>query len=170
MTVKDFVDGLLEAASSTCMIFVIIIGASIFSYFVSLSGAPDALVSGISNLGLPPLMVIALLIVMYLILGSIFDTVAAMVITLPFVLPLVTGLGFDSIWWGVVMVMAMEIGMITPPIGINVFVLKGAADDLTLGQIYRGVTPFLIADIGRLAILVLVPSLALWLPEQLGWL
>lgn len=170
MTTQDFVDGLLEAASSTCMIFVIIIGASIFSYFVALSGAPDTLVSGISGLGLPPLMVIALLIVMYLILGSIFDTVAAMVITLPFVLPLVTGLGFDSIWWGVVMVMAMEIGMITPPIGINVFVLKNAADDLSLGQIYRGVTPFLIADVARLAILVMVPSLALWLPEQLGWL
>jgi C4-dicarboxylate transporter DctM subunit len=170
MTAKEFVDGLLEAASSTCMIFVIIIGASIFSYFVSLSGAPDAVVTGISGLGWPPLMVITLLIVMYLILGSIFDTVAAMVITLPFVLPLVTGLGFDAIWWGVVMVMAMEIGMITPPIGINVFVLKGAADDLSLGQIYRGVTPFLIADVARLAILVMVPSLALWLPEQLGWL
>ena len=170
MTVKDFVDGLLEAAASTCMIFVIIIGASIFSYFVSLSGAPDALINGISGMGLHPLMVIALLIVMYLVLGSIFDTVAAMVITLPFVLPLVTGMGFDPIWWGVVMVMAMEIGMITPPIGINVFVLKGAADDLTLGQIYRGVTPFLIADVARLAILAVMPSLALWLPQQLGWL
>jgi C4-dicarboxylate transporter DctM subunit len=170
MTMNEFVDGLLEAASSTCMIFVIIIGASIFSYFVSLSGAPDALVTGISDMALHPLMVIALLIIMYLVLGSIFDTVAAMVITLPFVLPLVTGLGYDPIWWGVVMVMAMEIGMITPPIGINVFVLKNAAQDLTLNQIYRGVTPFLIADVARLAILALVPGLALWLPGQLGWL
>ncbi|MEE8306567.1 MAG: TRAP transporter large permease [Gammaproteobacteria bacterium] len=170
MTVTEFVNGLLEAASSTCMIFVIIIGASIFSYFVSLSGAPDALVTGIRDLSLHPLMVIALLVVMYLVLGSIFDTVAAMVITLPFVLPLVTGLGYSPIWWGVVMVMAMEIGMITPPIGINVFVLKNAAQDLTLNQIYRGVTPFLIADVARLAILALVPGLALWLPGQLGWL
>ena len=127
LTWERFVDCLLEAAGSTCMIFVILIGASIFSYFISLSGAPDALIEFIRSLGLAPLLVILLLMIMYVVLGSVFDTVAAMVITLPFVLPLVTEIGFDPVWWGVMMVMVMEVGMITPPIGINVFVLKGAA-------------------------------------------
>ena len=153
------------------MIFVILIGASIFSYFISLSGAPDALIEFIRSLGLAPLLVIVLLMIMYVVLGSVFDTVAAMVITLPFVLPLVTEIGFDPIWWGVMMVMVMEVGMITPPIGINVFVLKGAADEtLNLATIYRGVAPFVAVDLVRLAVIAIFPQLALWLPGILGWL
>jgi TRAP-type C4-dicarboxylate transport system permease large subunit len=108
---------------------------------------------------------------MYIILGSIFDTVAAMVITLPFVYPLVVGsLGMDPIWWGIIMVMVMEVGMITPPIGINVFVLHAVAGNLTLTQIYRGITPFLVADIARLLLVTAVPGLALWLPTALGYM
>ncbi len=171
LTWESFVDCLLEAAGSTCMIFVILIGASIFSYFISLSGAPDALIEFIRSLGLAPLLVIVLLMIMYVVLGSVFDTVAAMVITLPFVLPLVTEIGFDPIWWGVMMVMVMEVGMITPPIGINVFVLKGAADEtLNLATIYRGVAPFVAVDLVRLAVIAIFPQLALWLPGILGWL
>ena len=171
LTWGSFVDCLLEAAGSTCMIFVILIGASIFSYFISLSGAPDALVEVIRGMGLAPLVVILLLMIMYVILGSVFDTVAAMVITLPFVLPLVTEIGFDPIWWGVMMVMVMEVGMITPPIGINVFVLQGAAAErLPLATIYRGVAPFVAVDLVRLAIIALFPPLALWLPGVIGWL
>jgi len=91
-----------------------------------------------------------------------------MVITLPFVFPLVTELGFNPVWFGVYNVMVIEIGMITPPIGINVFVLHGMAKGIPLGTIFRGITPFLIADLTRLAILVLFPSIALWLPGALG--
>ncbi len=87
---------------------------------------------------------------MYLILGSIFDTVAAMVLTLPFVYPLIIGMGFDPIWWGVINIVVMEIGMITPPIGINVFVLHGVAKDLPLNTIFRGIVPFFFADLVRL--------------------
>lgn len=167
---STFVAGLMEAAGNTCMVFVIIIGASIFAYFVSLSGAPDAMVSAIQSSGLEPFAIILLLLLMYLILGSVFDTIAAMVITLPFVFPLVTDLGYSPIWWGVMMVMAMEVGMITPPIGINVFVLKGTAADVPLGTIYRGVTPFVVADLIRLVLMALAPGLALWLPQYLGWI
>ncbi len=97
-----------------------------------------------------------------------FDTIAAMVITLPFVFPLVTGLGYNPIWFGVYNVMVIEIGLITPPIGINVFVLHGMARDIALGTIFRGIMPFLAADLTRLAILLLFPVIALWLPTALG--
>ena len=106
---------------------------------------------------------------MYIILGSIFDTVAAMVITLPFVYPLVVDtLGYNAIWWGIMMVMVMEVGMITPPIGINVFVLHAVAKNLTLTQIYRGISPFLIADFARLLLVAAIPALALALARLAG--
>ena len=161
-------DVLGETAANTGMIYVIIIGASIFAYFISLSQMPGELIDLIHGLGLPPILVMVLLTIVYLILGSVFDTIAAMVITLPFVFPLVTGLGYNPIWFGIYNVMVIEIGLITPPIGINVFVLHGMARDIPLGTIFRGITPFLIADLTRLGILLLFPVIALWLPTVLG--
>lgn len=161
-------DVLMETAASTGMIYVIIIGASIFSYFVTLSGLSEAFVTGVSELGVNKFVVLLLLYLMYLILGSIFDTVAAMVLTLPFVFPLIVNLGFDPIWFGVINVMVIEIGMITPPIGINVFVLHGMAKNIPLNAIFRGIVPFLIADVIRLGLLTVFPALALWLPRTLG--
>ena len=157
-----------ETAANTGMIYLIIMGASIFTYFITLSQLPDNLVNTITALGLPPLLVLVLLYVMYIILGSIFDTVAAMVITLPFVFPLILDLGFDPIWFGIINVMVIEIGMITPPIGINVFVLHGMARTIPLNTIFRGIVPFLIADFVRLGLLTLFPAIALWLPGVLG--
>lgn len=165
-----FITSLSESAASTGMIFVIIIGASIFSYFATLSGLPVAAVESIKALDLPPLLVLSLLLAMYLVLGSIFDTIAAMVLTLPVVYPLIIDMGFDPIWWGVINVVVMELGMITPPLGINVFVLQGMAKDLPLGDIYRGVVPFILADLARLILLVMLPALSLWLPMRLGWM
>ncbi len=159
-----------ESATNTGLIFVIIIGASVFSYFATLSGLPRAIVAGIQSLDLPPYLVILMLELMYLVLGSIFDTVAAMVLTLPFVYPLVIGMGFDPIWWGVINIVVMEIGMITPPIGVNVFVLHGVARDLPLSVIFRGIVPFLISDILRLLLLTFLPQLSIWLPRTAGWM
>ncbi len=169
ITLKQFFDCLLDAASSTCLIFVIVIGAHIFAYFITLTQLPAELVGFITDAQLHPLVVIFWLMVMYLILGSIFDTVASMVITLPFVFPLITGMGYDPIWWGVVMVIVMEIGMITPPIGINVFVLNSVASELSLSQIYKGITPFFCADLLRLATIILIPAISLWLPHAIGY-
>jgi hypothetical protein len=109
--------------------------------------------------GVPPLTVIVLLLLMYIILGAVFDEVAAMVITMPFVLPLIKSLGYDPVWWGIINVVICELGMIVPPIGINVFVIHGLARDIPLTQIYRGVAPFVFADTFRLAVLVLFPAL-----------
>ncbi len=159
---------LKETASNTAMIYLIISGASIFTYFITTSKMPDALVTSIIAMHLSPLVVIGILMIVFLILGSIFDTIAAMVITMPFVFPLVIGLGYDPIWWGIVLVMVIEIGMITPPIGLNVFVLYGVAKTIPLQTIFRGIVPFLIADLARLTIIVLFPTITLWLPLALG--
>jgi len=164
---RGFFGALEETASNTAMIYLIIFGASIFSYFFTVSGAPEAMVRSVEGLDMPPLAVIFALLAIYLVLGSIFETVSAMLITLPFVLPLVTGLGYDPIWWAVINVVVIELGMITPPIGLNVFVLRGVAGDVPLGQIYRGVMPFVAADLVRLVILTLFPVLSLGL---LAWL
>ncbi len=159
---------LSESAANTGLIYLIIIGASIFTYFVTLSHLPNHLVAAIEAMDVDPMVVMFLLLLMYLVLGSIFDTVAAMVITLPFVFPLIIGLGFDPIWFGVINVMVIEIGMITPPIGINVFVLHGIARDIPLNTIFRGIGPFLVADLVRLTIQTFFPILALWLPRAIG--
>ena len=168
LTAETFWQVLRETASNTAMIYLIIAGASIFTYFISTTKMPDALVTSITAWDPPPLLVIAILMVAFLILGSIFDTIAAMVITMPFVYPLVVGLGYDPIWWGIVLVMVIEIGMITPPIGLNVFVLYGVAQTIPLKTIFAGIVPFLIADLARLIIVILFPALALWLPVAMG--
>ena len=168
MKMEQFLNCLTSTASNTGMIFVIIMGASIFSYFITLSGLPDASVQFIQNLAAPDFVVLLMLMIMYLILGSIFDTVAAMVITLPFVYPVIMDMGYDPVWWGVVNVMIMEIGMITPPIGINVFVLNGMSKDLNLKTIYKGIFPFFLTDIVRLSIVLIFPATALWLPKFWG--
>jgi tripartite ATP-independent transporter DctM subunit len=170
LSLTSFLTSLKDTASSTGLVFIMIIGASIFGYFVALSGLPEALIDAIKGLGLAPIAVIFLLQIMYLIGGAIFDEIALMILTLPFVYPLITSMGYDPIWWGVINVVIIELGMIIPPIGINVFVLHGMAKNLPLTTIYRGVTPFILVDIVRLALLTFLPVLSLWLPKATGWM
>lgn len=166
-----FAASLIETAGNTCLIFVVIIGANVFGRFLAFTRAPYAVVSMIEAAGLAPWAIIVMLLAVYIVLGSIFDTVAALVITLPFVYPLVVGsLGMDPIWWGVVVVMVMEIGMITPPIGINVFIIHGVAKNIPLRRIYGGIAPFLVADFARLALVASMPALAITLPKLLGYM
>lgn len=163
MTVRLFWEALTDTATTTAMIYTIIIGASIFNYFIVLSHMPEVLTKGILESGWPVFLIFTVLLIVYIILGSVFDTVAAMVITLPFVLPLIVDMGYSPVWWGIINVVVIEIGMITPPIGINVFVLQGVSRDYSLSTIYKGIIPFLSADVVRLAVLVLFPVLSLWL-------
>ena len=137
---------------------------------MTLSGLPELIVETIQNSGLSKYVILILLYIMFIFLGSIFDTVAAMVITLPFVYPLIISLGFDPIWWGVINVIVMEVGMITPPIGMNVFVMHGMAKDVPLSAIFKGITPFVLADFVRLGLVTAFPVLALWLPQYWGML
>ncbi|MFC1869331.1 TRAP transporter large permease subunit, partial [Thermodesulfobacteriota bacterium] len=151
------------------MIYVIIIGANIFGYFITVTGLPDALVNGLSQLAMPNGVIIFLTLFIYLILGSLFDELAAMLVTLPFVLPIIISMGYSTVWWGIINVVVIELGMITPPIGMNVFVLYGViGNKVPLGTIYRGVMPFVLADVVRLSLLAFFPVLSLWLPRLLS--
>ncbi|MGB6120026.1 MAG: TRAP transporter large permease [Mesorhizobium sp.] len=160
--------GMQETASATAMIYIIIIGATVFSYFITLARVPEALVDLVTASGFPPLAIVLLLLLAYLALGAIFDEIAAMLITLPFVLPIILQLGYDAIWWGIINVVIIELGMIIPPIGIIVFILHGLAPKISLTTIYRGVAPFIAADIVLLLLLTLFPGIVMWLPLWLG--
>ena len=168
LTKSNLREVLQETASNTAMIYMMLIGASILSYFLSISHMPEYTVTWIDSMNLPAFVVVLALYLMYLILGSIFETVAAMVITLPFVLPIVTGLGYDPIWWGIMMLSVIGTGMNTPPIGMNVFVLFGMTQDIPLKTIFAGTLPFVISDIIKLLILTTVPEITLWLPSIIG--
>jgi C4-dicarboxylate transporter DctM subunit len=167
-TWADLLAGLREAASATAMLYVILIGAFIFSYFITVARIPEALVRLIEGLPYPPLAIVALILVAYLVLGAVFDEISAMLITLPFVLPVIVKLGYDPVWWGILNVVVIELGMIIPPIGVIVFLLHGLAPQIAIRTIYRGVIPFIIADLVLLALLTIFPGISLWLPKWLG--
>jgi tripartite ATP-independent transporter DctM subunit len=163
LTWSSFFGALAETATNTAMIYLVIFGATIFSYFFTVTGAPEAIALKVQSIQAPGIVIIFVLILMYIVMGSIFETVSAMMITLPFVLPIITVLGYDPVWWGIINIVVMELGMITPPIGLNVFVLNSVADDISLGTIYQGVIPFIGMDIVRLVLLTIFPTLSLWL-------
>lgn len=158
---------LTSTASTSAMIYVLIVGASLFGYFATVTQAPQALVAAVQASGLPVWAAVGLLTLAFLVAGAVFDEVAAMVVAMPFVLPLVKSWGFDPVWWGVVNVVIIELGMLIPPLGMNVFVVKGVAPQIPLADIYRGVMPYVASNLVRLALLLAVPALCLWLPATL---
>ncbi|MDO5603567.1 MAG: TRAP transporter large permease [Paracoccus sp. (in: a-proteobacteria)] len=162
LTRENFARTLVRAASNVAMIYMILIGAEIYKSFLTLSGLPAATVAWVGGLDLPPILIVSVVILLYIGLGCIFDAMAAMILTMPFVFPLVVGqLGFDPVWWGIMNVMIIEIGMITPPVGINIFVLHGMRPDLKLREIYRGIVPFIAVDLVRIVIFLVFPGLML---------
>ncbi len=164
MSFKIFFESLLEAVHTTAMVLVIVIGALVLNNFVTLSGLPAAMVEWVQTLEFSPMIVMLIILAFYVALGTVIEGLAMIFLTVPIFVPLVEGLGFDLIWFGIVMVMVVEISLITPPIGLNVFVIKSMLPDVPLKTIFKGITPFFIADLVRLALVVFIPSLALWLP------
>lgn len=154
----------LEAASLTGMMVTMVIGASAMGYLLTLTNAPLQIVGAVENMGLSPLMVLILLLVMYILLGMVFDSIAALVLTTPFVFPLVVSLGYDPVWWGIINVMIIEIALVTPPVGMNVFIVQALAPHLKLGMIFRALGPFIVANIVWLALMIAFPIIAMWLP------
>ena len=167
LSLKDTFDVLVETAMTAASLFAVLIGAWIFSNFVNIAGLPEGLRSLVTAYDLSPQMVMALIILIYIALGCVFESLSMLLLTVPIFFPLVTGLGFDPIWFGIIVVVVTEISLITPPVGLNVFVLKGVVGDVSTGTIFRGVTPFWIADIFRLILLLAVPGLVLFLPSQM---
>ncbi len=158
-----------EVTRTTAMIYLLIVGAVTFSFFAGISGLPDLLGLVATEFHLGPLGVIAVILVIYVILGCIMDSFSVMVITIPIVTPLITNMGYDLIWWGIINVFVIETGLITPPFGMNVFILKGIqGGDVPMWIAFRGVLPFVAADLVMLAILVLFPALSIWLPSTMA--
>ena len=156
-----------EAASLTAKLFALLFGASMFSNFLNRAGLPDALLGLINSFELSGLSVIFMILIIYILLGCVFESMSMILLTVPIFAPLVYSLGFDLIWFGILVVVVTEISLITPPIGLNVFVLKGVIKDVSVGTIFRGVTPFWVVDIFRLILIASVPSLALFLPSMM---
>lgn len=165
MNLRIFFFALAEAAETTAMIFTIAFGALILNNFVNIAGMPDAILAFIGSLDIEPITVILIVLLIYILLGTIIEGLAMIFLTVPIFVPLVDALGFDLIWFGIVMVMVVEISLITPPIGLNVFVIKSMMPDVPLGKIFKGIVPFFCADIVRLMLVVFLPGLALWLPR-----
>ncbi|NVJ92602.1 MAG: TRAP transporter large permease [Methylocystaceae bacterium] len=167
LTRQVILECLSETATTSGMIFLILIGTSVFNYFVETTGLPQALVQFVGELGWNPYVILVLLIIFYVILGCFMDALSMILLTLPFVYPMILALNFDPIWFGVIMVSVVEVGLITPPVGMNLFIIMASTPGLSLQTIARGVVAFLLADVTRLILLVLFPALSLWLPHVL---
>jgi tripartite ATP-independent transporter DctM subunit len=159
---------LVDSSRTTAMLFTILIGASIFANFVNFTSLPQDLQDFVTRFQIEPLAVIIAICVIYVILGTAMESLSMILLTVPIFFPVVTALGFDPIWFGILIVCVVEIGMISPPVGMNIFVLRSVLPDVPTGTIWRGVMPFLIADVFRLAVLIAFPVITLWLPRTLG--
>lgn len=161
---KAFIQSLADTTKISCMIMVIVTGAVIFGHFMAITRIPYLLADYVSSLPLPPHAIIGVIILVYLIGGCFMDALAMIMLTIPIFFPVVQKLGFDPIWFGVVIVLITEMGVITPPVGINVYVVFGVARDVPLEKIFRGVFPMLISLLVCNLLLILFPQIALWLP------
>ncbi len=157
-----------ETIRTTAMVFLILIGAHIFGYFITVSQIPDQLSSWISSMGLNRYVVIAILVFVYIVLGCFMEGLAIMVLTIPIIYPMVLEMGFDPIWFGVIITLVMEMSLITPPVGINVFILSGIAKEVPMYTIFRGVLPFWVAMLVCIILLIFFPQIALFLPMSMG--
>ena len=161
-------DTLVESARTTAMLFTIVIGASIFANFVNFTTMPQDLQAFVQQFNVHPMLVVVVICLIYVLLGTAMEELSMLLLTVPIFFPLIVHLGLDPIWFGILIVCVVEIGMISPPVGMNIFVLSSMLPDVPTSQIWKGVTPFIIADIFRLALLVAFPAITLWLPRFLG--
>jgi tripartite ATP-independent transporter DctM subunit len=167
LTLAALSSALLDTVRTTALVFLILIGAHVLTPFLALTQIPADLATALKGLALPPLAVLLVILVIYVVLGMFLEGFAMLVLTLPIVFPIVTALGYDPIWFGIFIVVVLEMGLISPPVGINVFVVKGVAGDVPMGQIFAGIIPFWIAMIVCVGLLVAFPQIALVLPDTM---
>ncbi|WP_417771443.1 TRAP transporter large permease [Stappia sp.] len=167
LTWSNLLETLADTAATTTMMFMVLIGALVFSNFVNIAGLPTALADMARASDLPAPAILALVLLVYLCLGMVLESLSMVLLTVPIFAPLMGGLGYDLVWFGIVVVVVTEISLITPPVGLNVFVLKTVMPDVPMGKIFRGIVPFVIADVVRLALIASVPALVLFLPNMM---
>jgi tripartite ATP-independent transporter DctM subunit len=168
LSLHGLAEALLDTVYATAMLFFIIAGAFIFSRFIVLTRLPNELVAWVNAMGLAPLSIVLAVIVLYVVLGTALEEVSTILITVPVILPLMASLGYDGIWFGVFVTVMATIGLISPPVGLTVFVIQAQNPDIPTRTIYAGTLPFLVADLVLVALLVAFPPLALWLPSVFG--
>lgn len=164
---KQILQCLLETTRTTAAVFTILIGALLFGYFLTITQTPQKVTAFLTGLGIGNYGVLTLILIMYLLLGCLMDALAIVILTVPIIFPLIKEMGFDPIWFGIIIVMTVELGLIHPPVGMNIFVIKSVLEDIKISTIFYGVIPFIITDLIRLAILVMFPILATWLPSHM---
>jgi tripartite ATP-independent transporter DctM subunit len=164
---RGLAEALLDTVYSTAMLFFIIVGAFIFSRFIVLTRLPDELVAWVREAGLGPLWIVLAVIALYFLLGTFLEEVSTILITVPVILPLMGSIGYDPVWFGIFVTVMATIGLISPPVGLTVFVIQAQNPDIPAGKIYLGTLPFLAADFVLVLLLVAFPALALWLPAAL---
>jgi len=165
---KKFISASKEGLETSCMVLFIIASATVFGHFMAISNIPFILADWIGSLPVPPIAVMVVIIFVYFVGGFFMDSMALVVVTVPIFFPVVLKLGFDPIWFGVVIVLVAEMGVITPPVGVNVFVIKGIAPDIPLHTIFKGIFPFLWALIILTALIFVFPQIATFLPSLVG--
>lgn len=162
----DFTDSMKETASTTAVLFFIVIGGLAFSRLLLITGTVDVLLDLIQSNEIPPWVIMAVILMVYMVLGCVMDSISMMVMTVPIVHPIVVGLGFDPIWFAIIMVKLIELSVITPPVGLNLYAVQSSSNGLvTTGQVFRGVTPFIFLELIVLAILFMAPGMVTWLPN-----
>ena len=167
LTKERLKESLLETGRTTIMIFAIIVGVLIFVRFLALTGLPDTFTQFVLDLPIPPGLILVLILCIYVFLGMFLDAIGMMMLTLPMVFPAVTGLGYDPIWFGIIVVKMCEICLITPPVGLNCYIVRSVAPDIPLEEIFRGILPFLAMDILTVAVLIAFPQIITFLPSRM---
>lgn len=166
LNLQGFKDSLVDTCKTTGMLFFIITGAMFLGYFLSVTRLPFELASFVAGLPLNRYVILALILLVFLLLGCVMDSMAIVLLTVPIFFPLILRLGFDPIWFGILVVRVTEMGLITPPVGLNVYIIQGVSN-IPMGTIFRGIFPFLIADLCEVALLVAVPQITLFLPSMM---
>jgi tripartite ATP-independent transporter DctM subunit len=168
LTKQNLFSALLEMARISIMVLFLVAGATLFSYFLALSTIPTAVSTWIAGLGVSKYIILVIIVAIYFLLGCFLDSVSMMVLTLPVIFPVIVTIGFDPIWFGVLLVLMMEAGLITPPVGLNIYTIAGIAKDVPMGTIFRGALPFLLSIIATAIILTVFPQIATYLPTLMG--
>ncbi|MDC8805401.1 TRAP transporter large permease [Halomonas pacifica] len=167
LTPQVVMNVLMDTMRTTAMLFAVVLTALIFANFINRAGLPDDLLAFVNGLEMAPFMVILVILAIYVLLGCVFESMSMMLLTVPVFFPVVAGLGFDLVWFGILVVIVIEISLITPPVGMNVFVLRAVLPDVSTGTIFRGVTPFWFAGMARALLVLVFPGIVLLLPQLL---
>lgn len=167
LTIAGLMRSLRATALTSASLFLIVIGATMFANFVVQTRLPNLLIAAAQDWGLTPLAVMAIIVLLYVVLGCFLEGIGMVLITVPVFLPVVTDFGYDPLWFGILVVIVVELGLITPPVGMNIFIIQAQAPDVRLARLYKGIVPFLIAPLLLIVLLFAFPQIALWLPNVL---